>query len=288
MQDENCQGRPPQDRTSHTAGAPAEAAPQEQASLRRLEADLASASREDEDARARRLQADAALVAYLRRQDFTGPQYQTVIHGLMEYSWRALSRWSSQGTIFERSARMGRPVPRHKVVASWHERDRSQVVTDSVIKGTGIFREHGLIQGKWTPEGGANLTTYFVGASILAFRSVYIRWYNDHRKGQAELNRPTDAADDALQAQRDIPDQRATDPAQAAVTYNDLAHLRRLLPDPQLREALSWMALGYTQAEAAHRVGLTPKALERRLTRARTKISASGLHQAQLGEGGAR
>ncbi|GCD40416.1 hypothetical protein [Streptomyces paromomycinus] len=130
VQDENCQGRPPQDRTSHTAGAPAAAAPQEQASLRQLEADLAAASREDEDARARRRQADAALVEYLRRQDFTGPQYQTVIQGLMEYSWRTLSHWSATGTIFERSARMGRPVPQHKVVASWHERGRSHRCAD--------------------------------------------------------------------------------------------------------------------------------------------------------------
>ncbi|MDX3078434.1 ECF-type sigma factor [Streptomyces sp. MI02-7b] len=243
---------------------------------------------EDASARAQRRTADAALVTFLGRQGFKGPHYDTFINGLMDYGWRTLSGWSVNGLIFQRTARMGRPVPAEMVPAVWQYDDRTQVVTDTVLKGTTLFREHGLVRGKWNPNGGASLTTYFVGASILAFRPVFIRWYKAHHLGQAELDHRTADTDDVLNAQRDIPDQRATDPAHAAATYDDITRLRPLLPDEQVREALSWVTLGYTHTEAATMVGLTPKALERRLARARTKISASGLQRVPLGGGGAR
>ncbi|PJE98157.1 sigma-70 family RNA polymerase sigma factor [Streptomyces carminius] len=245
---------------------------------------------EDASARAQRREADAALVEFLRRRGFTGPHYQAFIEELMEYGWRTLSAWSASGHIFDRTAGMGRPVSPDMLPTTWTwaYEDRTQVVTDTVIEGSILFREHGLVRGKWTPHGGASLTTYFVGANILAFSAVYTRWFKTHRLGQAELDRRGDDSDDLLHARRDIPDQRATDPARTAALYDDIRRLRPLLPDEQLREALVWMALGYTQAEAADQVDLTPKALERRLARARTKVSASGFDQSRLGEGGAR
>lgn len=48
------------------------------------------------------------------------------------------------------------------------------------------------------------------------------------------------------------------------------------------------MTLGYSQVEAAAEVGLTTKALEGRLARARTKVSASRSIRVGLEEGGAR
>ncbi|MFD0391806.1 RNA polymerase sigma factor [Streptomyces nogalater] len=171
------------------------------------------------------------------------------------------------------------------MLETWAYEDRTQVVTDTVLKGSTLFREHGLVRGKWSPDGGASLTTYFVGAAVLAFRPVYIRWYKAHHLGQAELDHHTADTDDVLYAQHDIPDQRATDPAHAAATRDHINRMRPLLPDEQLREALAWVTLGYTHAEAAAKVGLTPKALERRLARARTKVVASGLYQVRPGRG---
>lgn len=282
--DGNCTGHAPHDAMQSVNGTAADT----NTALQVLEQSLAGGTGEDAAARVQRQEADAALVAFLRRQGFEGPHYQSFIAELMDYGWRTLSSWSTNGHIFERTARMGRPVPVAMVPDVWEYEDRAQVVTDTVIKGSALFREHGLVREKWSPAGGASLTTYFVGASILAFRPVFIRWYKAHNVGQSELDHRTADTDDVLSAQRDIPDQRAVDPAHAAATYDDITRLRTLLPDEQLREALGWMALGYTQVEAAQQVGLTPKALERRLARARTKVSASRLHRVQLGEGGAR
>lgn len=256
--------------------------------LHTLEEDLAGA--EGPPARARRREADASLVEFLRRRGFAGPHYRVFAEELMEYGWRTLSAWSANGRIFDRAAGMGRPIPPDMLPTTWTwtYEDRTQVVTDTVIKGSALFREHGLVRGKWTPHGGAGLTTYFVGAGILTFPAVYTRWFKTHRLGQAELDRRSGDGDGLLHARRDIPDQRATDPAHAAALHDDIRRLRPLLPDEQLREALVRMALGYTQAEAARQVGLTPKALERRLARARTKVSAGGFHRSRPEEGGAR
>ncbi|MFK4152907.1 ECF-type sigma factor [Streptomyces fungicidicus] len=235
-------------------------------------------------------EADSALVAFLRRRGFEGPHYRRFVGELMEYGWLTLCRWSGDGQLFRRSAQMGRPVPAGMVLGAWAYEDRSQVVTDTVIAGSALFREHGLVRGKWTPEGGASLTTYFVGASILAFRPVYTRWYRTHHLGQSELDHRRAGTEDALSAQQDLPDPNTPDPSHVAAVHDEVARLRPLLPNEQLREALGWIALGYTQKEAAAQVGLTPKALERRLKRARTKVAASGLHQVRLalGKGGTR
>ncbi|WP_346139533.1 sigma-70 family RNA polymerase sigma factor [Streptomyces coeruleofuscus] len=256
--------------------------------LRALEEVLAAEAGEDAATRAQLPGHDAALVAFLRRSGFEGPHYQQFITELMAYGWRTLSSWSASGHIFKRTARMGRPVSPAMMPEVWAYEDRTQVVTDTVLKGSTLFREHGLVRGKWSPDGGASLTTYFVGAAVLAFRPVYIRWYKAHHLGQAELDHRTADTDDVLLAQHDIPDQRATDPAYTAATRDHINRMRPLLPDEQLREALGWVTLGYTHAEAAAKVGLTPKALERRLARARTKVLVSGLHQARPGEEGAR
>ncbi|CAL9336428.1 ECF-type sigma factor [Streptomyces atacamensis] len=284
MPDGICEGRAPRGVTPRGRQATAET----NGFLYALEEDLAGA--EGASARVQRREADAALVEFLRRRDFSGPHYRTFTEELMEYGWRTLSTWSATGRIFDRAADMGRPIPPDMLPTTWTWKyeDRTQVVTDTVIKGSALFREHGLIRGKWTPHGGASLTTYFVGAGILTFPAVYTRWYRTHRMGQAELDRRPDNGDGLLHAQRDIPDQRATDPVHAAALYDDIRRLRPLLPDEQLREALVWMALGYTQTEAAQQVGLTPKALERRLARARTKVSAGGFHRSRPEEGGAR
>ena len=52
-----------------------------------------------------------------------------------------------------------------------------------------------------------------------------------------------------------------------------------------MREALGWRALGYTQGEAAQRVGLTEKALERRVSRLRGRLTSQ---VRQLEPGGGR
>lgn len=241
------------------------------AALCGLEDSLAeeAAGREDPQTRAARRRVDAAIVERLRPDGFQGDRYDRLIGRLMEYSLAVLMKWNASGMIFKKSRQAGRPVPAEKITLAWDFEERRDVAIDTVLEGAVLFREYGLVRGQWRPDGGASLATYFVGAAILAFRPVYVRWYNAREQMRAALE---EAARGAGPGDRlaGIPDQRATDMHEAALFWDEFAQLR--IPDEQTRGGLYWYAQGFTQREAAMKVGLSPRALEGRIRRLRRQI----------------
>ncbi|MEU6541660.1 hypothetical protein, partial [Streptomyces sp. NPDC047000] len=164
---------------------------------------------------------------------------------------------------------------------------RSEVATETVVAGLNLFHEYGLVRGKWNPNGGASLATYFVGASIRSFKTVYSRWFRSTQTGQAELDSPFSDLDGAS-SDWDIPDQRATDPFYAAATHDEIKRILPYVTDTKVRRGLALRALGYTQQQAAAEVGLTEKALEGRIGRLRARILTDLAKHPDLGEGGER
>jgi DNA-directed RNA polymerase specialized sigma24 family protein len=256
------------------------------AGLMSLEHTLTGTAQEDASHRTASHAADARIVDILRADNFQGPRYQKATTRLMEYGWLTINKWTGNGDIFAHARRAGRPVPAHMTTPDWDADDRAEVATDTVIAGLDLFLEHGLIRGKWNPAGGASLTTYFVGASIRSFRPVYIRWFRGVQTGQAELDLP--ASDDTASAERDIPDQRATDPFYAAATHDEIKRILPYITDTKVRKGLALRALGYTQQQAAEKVGLTEKALEGRIGRLRARILTDLTGTSDFEEGGAR
>jgi hypothetical protein len=242
---------------------------------------------QDEARRSASRAAEARIVDILRADNFQGPRYEKTTTRLMEYGWLTINKWTGSGEIFAQARRVGRPVPAHMTAPDWDSDARAEVATDTVVAGLDLFLEHGLIRGKWNPNGGASLTTYFVGASIRSFRTVYIRWFRGMQLGQAELNLPPTAPDGAP-GDRDIPDQRATDPFYAAATHDEIKRILPYITDTKVRRGLALRALGYTQQQAAAEVGLTEKALEGRIGRLRARILTDLAEKSDLGEGGAR
>ncbi|MEU3205470.1 sigma-70 family RNA polymerase sigma factor [Streptomyces sp. NPDC047967] len=252
--------------------------------LSRLDRDLGAVT-DPQDA-ARRRQTDATVVEVLRADGFAGPRYQKVVNRLSEYGYHTMTKWTASGEAFRKARQAGRPVPVQKITFGWTPEDRHGVVVDSVLGGLHVFRTYGLVQGRWSPDGGASLDTYFIGAVIRAFPRVYIRWFDGHQQRQTELDHSQDRNENADVFSL-VPDQRAPDPAHTAVTHDYLDRLLPLVTDAQVREALGWRAMGYTQKQAAQRAGLTEKALERRTRRLRDRL-APQVRQLELGEGGAR
>ncbi|MEO3843208.1 hypothetical protein [Streptomyces sp. B22F1] len=240
-----------------------------------------------ETRRLERRAVDARIVDVLRAENFQGPRYEKTTTQLMEYGWRTINKWNGTGEIFVHARRAGRPVPVRMTAPGWNADDRAEVATDTVIAGLDLFVEYGLIRGKWAPDGGASLTTYFVGACIRSFQRVYIRWFRGVQTGQAELDRSVTDHDSAS-ADREIPDQRATDPFYAAATHDEIKHILPYITDTKVRRGLALRALGYTQQQAAAEVGLTERALEGRISRLRTRILIELADKSDLGEGGAR
>lgn len=273
---------------SELPGGDPESAELDPTGLLSLEHALAGSTpvQEPQAARTARLEADRRLVEILRQDNFTGPRYEKVVGRLMDYGWKTMVKWTGTGEVFRRSSLVGRPIPADQITTEWTQGDRYQIATDSVIGGLAVFHKYGLEQGKWNPRGGASLNTYFVGGTIRAFRPVYLRWFRTRQARQAELAHPgLNGSDDR---HYEIPDQRASDPYYAAATNDELTRVLPYLTDPQVREGLGWRAMGYTQNEAAERVGLTTKALERRISRVRARLVVDLAGQPELGEGGAR
>ncbi|GGY69947.1 hypothetical protein [Streptomyces xanthochromogenes] len=239
---------------------------------------------EEQETSRQRRQVDAVIVGRLRAENFEGRNYQKVVNRLSEYGYNTMMKWTGSGEVFLKARQAGRPVPTAKISLAWTGEDRHGVAVDTVLAGLEVFRTYGLVQGRWSPQGGASLDTYFIGAVIRSFPRIYIRWFDSHQRRQAELSRPASVEAANLFS---VPDQRATDPVHAAVTHDYVNRVMPLVTDPQVREALGWRALGYTQGEAAQRVGMTEKALERRVSRLRGRLT-SQVRQLEPGEGGAR
>jgi DNA-directed RNA polymerase specialized sigma24 family protein len=247
--------------------------------------DRALGGEESEHTALRRRGVDGKIVERLRAEEFKGRNYEKVVNRLMEYGYHTMIKWTASGAVFQKARLVGRPVPEEKITLVWTSEDRHGVAVDSVLGGLNVFRTYGLIQGGWRPDGGASLDTYFIGAVIRAFPRVYSRWFNSHQHRQAELDHPS--APDLDDPFSLVPDQRATDPLHAAQTQDYIERLLPLVTDSQVREALGWRALGYSQAQAACRVDLTEKALERRLSRLRVRL-VQQVRPLELGEGGTR
>ncbi|MFE4634871.1 hypothetical protein ACFRJ1_16060 [Streptomyces sp. NPDC056773] len=251
-----------------------------------LEGGSDSAADESEAQRAQRLRNDAKIVEVLRKDGFEGPRYDKVIERLTVYTWSTMVKWCGSGEVFRRTAAVRRPVPSGLIVPGWSSDDRLEIATDTVINGIKVFRDYGLVEGRWHPAGGASLSTYCMGAVIRAFRPVYKAWYDGRRIEQAELRRS--GVDDGIDPMVSIPDQRAVDPCQAVATHDEIHQVLSLAKDDKTREGLVLYAAGCTQEEAAERVGLTRKALERRTHRLRNSINESGVRRLGPEEGEAR
>jgi hypothetical protein len=62
--------------------------------------------------------------------------------------------------------------------------DRQELAMEVVARALVFFREHALVAGKWTPTGGANITTFFAGACIAVFPNVCRAWLKEYEMDQ--------------------------------------------------------------------------------------------------------
>lgn len=246
-----------------------------------IEAVLTPRARNESAADAeQRLGPDAEVVARLRRNGFTGPRYERFMHHLVHYGWSVLVAWNTSGEIFRQSSLAGRPVPPELIVSSWDKISRTEVAFDTASAGFELFRVHALERSRWSPEGGAALTTYYIGACVRAFRPVYTRWSRAYQAIQ-----PSPADDDRALHLPGTPGQDTVDPCDITVRREEIQRILELFETPELRAGMAWRALGYTQREAAARAGMTEKAMERRLSRARRRIRGETADGDDLGRG---
>lgn len=126
-----------------------------------------------------RLRADSDLVMRLGLVGYTGPEWDAVAERLAGYGLRVLTAWILNGTIKAKCVEKGWAGP-------WHEDLRdyelaSDLATLTVVVALTKFRDSVLIPGRWSPNGGASLATYYVGQCLLRWGNVYQEWAREEK-----------------------------------------------------------------------------------------------------------
>ncbi|MGW6732280.1 RNA polymerase sigma factor [Streptomyces sp. NPDC055013] len=198
-----------------------------------------------------------------------GGRNERFVTQLTQYALAIFKGWTASGEVFDKAARAARPIPTHKIDKSWGRADRLDVAAEAIAGGLKIFRTYALERKRWHPRGGASLTTYFVGACVLAFPAAYLNWFHQ-REHWRRVVIAVGHDEDPQTLLDQIPAQQDSDPALQAALWDEIERLP--IHDPRTRRCLYLCALGFTQAEAGERVGLSPRAVEGRLRRLRHKL----------------
>lgn len=239
------------------------------ANLAQLEVDLGDSS---PDTLPGRLQADRQIVAMLALEDFSGPLTMRVCSELATGTYPVIKSWLHHGKIFEICASKKIPVQRSKTdVRPWSEHDRTDVAGMTVMNGRNLFWERGLRRGEWDPSLGASLATYFTGACLLCFRSVYYPWWRKRVMKQSAELQIIDDPDFVVTPSRLVERTFGEDPADVVARRDEVRRALADLPDERLRHVVALQGVGYTRSAAAREVGITEKAAERAIDRYRKK-----------------
>jgi DNA-directed RNA polymerase specialized sigma24 family protein len=130
-----------------------------------------------------RLAADHDLVEELRADGFNGRRYAVFTQTLASYGLPVIQAWIRRRDIYHFTAKQGRPVTCSDELREHLSRDfddRQELASMVVARALVHFRDHALVRGCWSAEGGASLTTYFIGACAQVFPNEFRAWVKQH------------------------------------------------------------------------------------------------------------
>lgn len=208
-----------------------------------------------------RKEADRQLYEKLAETRFGGPSWDLFATELARYAHGILMAWLVTGELFQQCRNKGRSLGLPP--DDWTGEDRAELANETVARALISFRDNALIGGGWRHEGGASLTTYFIGACIYEFPNVFRRWQSEQnswrRCDQVELT-----PEPALAPVSD-------DPCAIAMQRLWIGDLLEAIPNPATRKAIVLQGLKYTYDEIAELLGLTPGAVAQLLCRERRR-----------------
>jgi hypothetical protein len=135
-----------------------------------------------------RRMADEELVRVLLYDHLRGPRYEAFENDLARYAISVLRAWMYSGYIFRMAASRGFGLNPHELDLERLASDsdlREDLATMTVALALPRFRQRALYEGGWTLEGGAGITTYFMGACLYDFPNEFRRHRTseeNHRK----------------------------------------------------------------------------------------------------------
>lgn len=215
-----------------------------------------------------RRMADGKLVEDLALVGFTGPLQEQFETELARYGRSVLGAWLRTGHIDVLLRRQGLGGGLTEVERSRAQRDRhllSDLADITVAQAIHQFRTQALMKGKWRPDGGASLTTYFMGRCVYTFAAELDRYRTQYR------HQMLDGFEDGELFERTV-STVAEDPEQIAAVSSETRAVFDLLNDRE-RQVVVLTAEGYDQTEIAEVLGLSSaRAVEGTLRRMRKRI----------------
>jgi hypothetical protein len=203
------------------------------------------------------LEADAELVTGLMLRGYAGRPWAKFANALAEYAVEVLRAWIASGAIFAKCRAKG---VRGLGALQLHARDDDdaiEIAGMTVAVALVAFREKVLIPGRWRPDRGASLKTFFIGQCLFQFPDAYRQWAREMHGVPLDL-------------QANVGDLALVHPpaAPTSVVAELRRHLRVLAHDEA--PALNVMVeMGFSHNEIAATTGQTPKAVELKIYRLR-------------------
>jgi DNA-directed RNA polymerase specialized sigma24 family protein len=211
------------------------------------------------------LAADQEMVNRLRRADFTGPAYEMVKAMLAGYGLPVIRAMIRRRQIYQLCADHGRPVqcPDHvREHLARDEDDRLELAAENVARALPFFRKNALLNGNWNAEGGATLTTYFVGGCIRMFPNAFRAWHREFRMGHVLQLYELDPALDH-QGRHPLDARYGDDPVDIVMNADTFRRGLASLRKPRLQEAVAAIVLeDVDYKEVARRLGTTEGAVK--------------------------
>jgi len=203
---------------------------------------------------------DEDLVRRLAGDKFQGPEFDLFNETLVIYGYAICLAWINSGRMIRECRDRHRPVgdfPRSAV-----SQDRQDLAIETAVEGSALFRKVALIEGRWSPSGGAALTTYYIGACIHTYPGVFRRWYRHHLAWQR------------VHGVDVLPEQEVDGPGESIPLKIVLGDVMKSLDEP-MYIAMCMVADGYPQIAIARSLGCTPRAVETLLRKGRRRCRES-------------
>ncbi|KTR95843.1 sigma-70 family RNA polymerase sigma factor [Microbacterium testaceum] len=233
----------------------------------------ADRERDRSEERVDRLAGDRDLAAALRADGFQGRNYDFFATEIAKYGWAVIRGWIYKGQIRGEVARKGfgalDPEPRPGAMIE----DAEGLADETVVLALSAFRDKVLVPGKWDPSKGASLRTFFVGQCLLQFSNVYKRWRREELRSYAEPQAPPATAEWADEFEEGPSTPLAPDASETAQIKDELRRAFGKITDERVRSAFYLSVThGFTHAQIGEKLGMTAKAVESAIARARQQV----------------
>lgn len=211
---------------------------------------------------------DIERVAILSQDGFEGSRWDALVRDLVEYAWPRLHAKLTTGTIGGVSTGTPHPGLRPDVVDLLRDsvRIRDDLLVNTLQRATEKFRAH-LLAGRWKPERGKSLMSYFFGTAAGAFWDEYKIWLRQHDAARKVFD--FTALDGFEDLARNHPMASSTDPSLVLAQRHAV---RCILANASPEQRLIAGALyeGDTQAVIAAELGMTQGAVTFRMRKLRS------------------